>query len=661
LSNWKKLVASGSHAHLASVTASKFLADSITFTTTSGISVGVGELAWNNSDGTLDLGMKGGNVVQQIGQEIFYEVRNATGDVIENGTAVYESGVTVGSGRIIASPFTADGSVREVRFLGLATEDINNGVNGFVTNFGYVRGLDTRGTEETAISVGDEDWQVGDVLYAHPTVAGKLTNIPPKHKIYVAILIVRHQNVGVLFVKPSSYGHIDDIHDVSISTGSLSSGDLLVYDASSDDWKNSKQLTGSYGLTGSLQATSFTGSLQGTASYSVSSSYAVTSSFASSSPAVYDFGSFATPTDVGGGGNFGIVTDGDKGDITVTSSGSIWTIDNDAVTYAKIQNVTTSSVLLGRATTGAGNIEEIILGSGLTISGSTISAAGGGGGAQIQADIISGSGTWTKPSFAKKISVYLLPGGGGGGSGARQATTSNRCGGAGGAACGYISAFFNATFISSSVSVTIGAGGTTGSSVTADNTNGNNGGAGGVTSFGSYITTGQNGGGNGGATSSTSTGGTPFGAAGFLVPVTTFDGRSGTTSTGTSFLSSALGFNTMLGGAGGAGAAANITTTANGGQVTSSNWTTIFPTITFGTPGTNGGNGGNGSNNQIGNYLYQNTGGGGGSYKTGQVTGNGGDGGYGAGGGGGAASDNGFASGAGGKGGDGLCIVISEG
>jgi hypothetical protein len=55
----------------------------------------------------------------------------------------------------------------------------------------------------------------------------------------------------------------------------------------------------------------------------------------------------------------GGVTDGDKGDITVSATGSSWVIDNQAVTYAKIQNVSATDKLLGRSTAGAGSVEEI--------------------------------------------------------------------------------------------------------------------------------------------------------------------------------------------------------------------------------------------------------------------------------------------------------------
>lgn len=51
--------------------------------------------------------------------------------------------------------------------------------------------------------------------------------------------------------------------------------------------------------------------------------------------------------------------DADYGDITVTASGATWTIDNQAVTYAKIQNVSATDKLLGRETAGAGVVEEI--------------------------------------------------------------------------------------------------------------------------------------------------------------------------------------------------------------------------------------------------------------------------------------------------------------
>ena len=53
------------------------------------------------------------------------------------------------------------------------------------------------------------------------------------------------------------------------------------------------------------------------------------------------------------------VSDADYGDITVSSSGSVWTIDAGVVSYAKLQDVSATDKILGRSTAGAGDVEEI--------------------------------------------------------------------------------------------------------------------------------------------------------------------------------------------------------------------------------------------------------------------------------------------------------------
>jgi hypothetical protein len=208
--------------------------DFVQFDTTANTTPVTGLLGWDSVNGTLNLGLSANKHIH-IGEESLFRVRNTTGTTIGKGTALYASGVEP-SGRIQVTPYVADGTVREVRFMGLAAESIADGVNGFVQHFGHVRDLDTRGTSSTAISVGDETWAAGDILYVHPTVPGKLTNVAPRHAIVVALVIVRHQTTGWLFVRYSSGGHIDDIHDIVLT--SPTDGQFLRYNSASTVWVN---------------------------------------------------------------------------------------------------------------------------------------------------------------------------------------------------------------------------------------------------------------------------------------------------------------------------------------------------------------------------------------------------------------------------------------
>jgi hypothetical protein len=190
-----------------------------------------GQIGWNDTEGTVNVALTD-NTDIHIGQHNFYRVRNQTGSVLYKGQAVYATGVH-SNGIITPSLYVANGSVREVRFIGLILENINNNNNGYAIQFGHVTEIDTRGNVASNIAVGNETWADGDILYVHPTVSGKLTNVEPKHSISTAIILDAASN-GKIFVRPTSYGHLNDNHDVNVS--GATNGQFLQYNSSTDYW-----------------------------------------------------------------------------------------------------------------------------------------------------------------------------------------------------------------------------------------------------------------------------------------------------------------------------------------------------------------------------------------------------------------------------------------
>lgn len=94
-----------------------------------------------------------------------------------------------------------------------------------------------------------------------------------------------------------------------------------------------------------------------------------------------------------------VVSDGDKGDITVSSSGAVWTIDAGVVTYAKMQDVSATSRFLGRITGGSGDVEELtgtqattLLDAFTSLLKGVVPASGGGTDNFLRADA-----TWAEP------------------------------------------------------------------------------------------------------------------------------------------------------------------------------------------------------------------------------------------------------------------------
>jgi hypothetical protein len=161
-----------------------------------------GMLSWNVAEDCMNIHQNDGSVLQ-TGLESYIRVYNNNNTTLLNGSVVRFSGVVSGSlGVPIASLMDADPNQDPLYLIGVLTGDIANGAIGRATTLGNVRNIDTTG------SSSNETWMIGDILWVHPSLDGKLTRIKPTSPdvaISVAAVMVVHATEGTLLVRPTVF------------------------------------------------------------------------------------------------------------------------------------------------------------------------------------------------------------------------------------------------------------------------------------------------------------------------------------------------------------------------------------------------------------------------------------------------------------------------
>lgn len=167
--------------------------------------VPAGSLSWNPVEECLNVHQPDGTILQ-TGLESYIRVYNNTGGTLNQGMFVMFSGVHEPADESqehapTVVGFTAGGGFPPLYTVGVLTEDILDGDYGRATTFGKVRATDTTGT-----AVG-ETWNNGDLLWAHPTIPGALTNVQPSAPyLAVSVAAVLHAGVsGELLVRPTIF------------------------------------------------------------------------------------------------------------------------------------------------------------------------------------------------------------------------------------------------------------------------------------------------------------------------------------------------------------------------------------------------------------------------------------------------------------------------
>jgi hypothetical protein len=195
--------------------------------TPTGTPTGVGTMYWDPFYRTVSMIDGDGDTTLQIGQEERLLIHNNTGATLTDGQVVYVTGST----GELPSVSLADASseTTSAATLGVVTESIANGADGFVTVSGIVHGLNTLAYNE------------GDLLWLSET-AGQFTNvkpISPAHLVLIGYVIKKAGGNGSILVKIQNTQELSESSDVLISAPEVDGQGLFLQTISGVQlWRN---------------------------------------------------------------------------------------------------------------------------------------------------------------------------------------------------------------------------------------------------------------------------------------------------------------------------------------------------------------------------------------------------------------------------------------